>query len=91
MGPVGVAVACQGRITAAAAPPPPPYSAPPFPEGSSLQPTKPKPRCRIKGRNTYLEEGHWDGSRYGCVGFLVFVCVPGWEYSAAHLRTSLTW
>ena len=89
MGPVGEAVACQGRITAAAAPPP--YSAPPFAEGSSLQPTKSKPCCRIKGRNTYLEEGHWDGSRYGCVGFLVFECVPGWEYSPAHLTTSLTW
>ena len=44
MAAVGLAVACQGRITAA--------SAPPFLEGSSLQLTKPKPRCRIKGSNT---------------------------------------
>ena len=70
---------------------PPPPSAPPFLEGSSLRPTKPKPRCRIKGRNTYFEEGHWDGSSYGCVGFLAFECVAAWECSAAQLRISLTW
>ena len=83
MGPVGVAVACQGRITAPAAPPPP-YSAPPFPEGSSLQPTKPKPRCRIKGRNTYLEEGHWM-----VVGMdvSVFLCLCVFQDGNTALRT----
>ena len=66
---------------------------PPILEGSasSLWPTKPKPRCRIKGRNTCFEEGPWDGSRYGCEGFLVFECVAAWKCSAAQLRTSLTW
>ena len=40
---------------------------------------------------TCFEEGPWDGSRYGCVGFLVFECVAAWECSAAQLRRILTW
>ena len=50
MGAVGVAAACQGRVMTTAAPPP--FLPPPFLEGPSLRPTKPKPRCRIKGSNT---------------------------------------
>ena len=50
MGAVGVAAACERRVRAAAAPPP--FLPPPFLEGSSLRPTKPKPRCTIKGSNT---------------------------------------
>ena len=50
MGAVGVAAACQRRVTAAAAPPP--FLPPPFLEGPSLRLTKPKLRCRIKGSNT---------------------------------------
>ena len=87
MGAVGEAAACQGKVTATAAP----FVPPPFLEGSSLRPTKPKPRCRMKGRNTCFDEGLWDGSRYGCVGFLVLQCVAVWECSTAQLRTSLTW
>ena len=59
--------ACQGRVTAAAAPS---LLIPSSLEVSSLRLTKPKPRCRIKGSNTCFEEGPWDGSRYGCVGFV---------------------
>ena len=63
----------------------------PFLEGSSLRPAKPKPRRRIKGRNTCFHERPVDGSRYGCVGFIVLECVAEWKCSAAQLRTSLIW
>ena len=84
-----VVEACQGRVTAAAAPPP--LLPSPFLEGSSQLPTNSKLRCRIKGRSTYFKEGPWGGSRYGCVGFVVFECVAAWECSTAQLRKSLTW
>ena len=61
----------------------PAFLPPPFLEGSSLRPNKPKPLCRIKGSDTCFEEGPWDGSRYVCVGFLVFESVAAWECSAA--------
>ena len=69
----GVVAAYQGRVTGAAAPPI--FLPPSFLEGSSLRPTKTNPRCRIKGSNTCSRRDFLDGSRYGCVGVLVFECV----------------
>ena len=35
-----------------------------------------------QGGNKCFSEGPWDGSRYGCVGILVFKCVAARECSA---------
>ena len=83
-----MAAACQGRVTAADAPPP--FLPPPFIEGSSLRPPSPNRAAESRGGEHMFEEGVWDGSRYGCVGFLVFECVAAWECSAAQLKTICT-
>ena len=53
MGAVVIAAVYQGRVTATAAPPS-------NLEGSSLQPTMPKPRCRVNGMNTCSDLGSRD-------------------------------
>ena len=86
----GVAAACQERVTAAAAPPPSLPSASSISRGLVTTAHQAQTVLQNQGEEHMFEKGPWDGSAYGCVGFLVFECVAEWECSAAQLRTSLT-